>query len=144
MDARLRWLVFAVLAVGFFVIALNGDVYNITSPPALSWHVLLRKSYSIVAFALVGGSFVWASGATLLVSTLVVALYSAGIELGQHFTYGKEPFLWNAIDVVCGGIGGAIGAVIPWVRVTAAVNIFLGRTPNQRRSAGTPPHEPAP
>ncbi len=132
------------LAVGFFAIALNGDIYNLTSPPALSWHILLRKSYSIIAFALVGGAFVWASGASLLVSALVIALYSAGIELGQHFTYGKEPFLWNVIDVICGGIGGALGTVIPWARVIAAANIFAGRTPNRRRPGGTPPHEPAP
>ncbi len=141
---RGRWLVFGVLAVGFFAIALNGDVYNLTSPPALSWHILLRKSYSIVAFALVGGAFVWASGGSLLTSTLVVALYSAGIELGQHFTYGKEPFSWNVIDVMCGALGGALGAIIPWARVTAAVNIFAGRMPNRRRSVGTPPHEPVP
>ena len=78
--------------------------------------MLLRKSYSIVAFALVGGAFVWASDASLRRSAIVVALYSGAIEIAQHFSYGREPFLWNVIDVICGGIGGALGALIPWVR----------------------------
>jgi hypothetical protein len=108
--------VFAVLAVGFFVVANNGDVYNLTSPPSLTWHVLLRKIYSIVAFTIIGVSFIWASGASLRSSVVVVALYSAVIELGQHFTYGKEPFSWNVIDVICGAAGGAIAGVIPGVR----------------------------
>jgi hypothetical protein len=111
-----RWIAFAATAIVFFLIALNGDIYNLTSPPLLSFHVLLRKSYSIVAFALVGAVFVWASGASLRTASVVVALYSAAIELGQHFTYGREPFSWNVIDVVCGAIGGALGALIPWVR----------------------------
>jgi hypothetical protein len=111
-----RWVALAALTIVFFLIALNGDIYNLTSPPLLSFHVLLRKSYSIVAFALVGAVFVWASGASLRTAAFVVALYSAAIELGQHFTYGREPFSWNVIDVVCGAIGGALGALIPWVR----------------------------
>jgi hypothetical protein len=111
-----RWGIFAIVAIGFFVIALNGDVYNLTSPPALDWHVLLRKSYSIVAFAIVGAAFVRASGAALRTAAIVVAAYSGGIEIGQHFTYGREPFLWNIIDVICGAIGGGLGALIPGVR----------------------------
>jgi VanZ family protein len=102
--------------VAFFLIALSGDVYNLTSPPDLSFHVLLRKSYSIVAFALVGGAFVWASGASLRTAATAIALYSGGIEVAQHFTNGREPFSWNVIDVICGAIGGALGAVIPWFR----------------------------
>jgi hypothetical protein len=111
-----RWLAFAAIAVAFFLIALNGDIYNLTSPPALSLHVLLRKSYSIVAFALVGGAFVWASGASLAAAAIVVAIYSGGIEIAQHFTNGNEPFSWNVVDVICGAIGGALGTLIPGVR----------------------------
>jgi hypothetical protein len=111
-----RWVAFAAIMMAFFLIALNGDIYNLTSPPQLSFHVLLRKSYSIVAFAVIGAAFVWASGKSVLYSALVVALYSAAIEIGQHFTYGREPFAWNVIDVACGAIGGALGALIPGVR----------------------------
>ena len=49
-------------------------------------------------------------------AALVVAAYSGAIEIAQHFTYGKEPFSWNVIDVICGAIGGALGALIPGVR----------------------------
>lgn len=111
-----RWLLFAAIAVGFFVAALSNDVYNLTSPPAFSLHVLLRKLYSVVAFALVGGAYVWASGASWRRTALSIAAYSGAIEIAQHFTYGREELIWNAIDVVCGGLGGALGALIPWVR----------------------------
>ncbi len=115
MQSR-RWLLFAVIAIGFFFTALSNDVYNATSPPTLSWHVLLRKSYSIVAFAIVGLSYIWASGASLRTSAVVVAIYSGCIEVGQHVTNGHEPFYWNVIDVVCGAIGGALAGLIPGVR----------------------------
>jgi hypothetical protein len=109
--------VFAVVALAFFGAALSNEVYNLTSPPAFLWHVLLRKLYSIVAFALVGGIYVWASGASVRQSAISIAAYSGAIELGQHLTYGHEPLYWNAIDVLCGALGGALGALIPWVRV---------------------------
>jgi hypothetical protein len=111
-----RWLAFAVVAAGFFVIALSRDAYALTSPLTLTWHVLLRKSYSIVAFAIVGALFVWASGASVRSAAIVVALYSGAIEAGQHFADDWEPLSWNAIDVLCGAVGGALGALIPWVR----------------------------
>ncbi len=113
---RRRWLLFAVVALAFFAAALSNDVYNLTSPPAFSWHVLLRKIYSIIAFALVGAAYVWASGASLRRSALAIAAYSGAIEIGQHLTNGLEPFYWNVIDVVCGAAGGALGALMPWVR----------------------------
>ncbi len=105
-----------VVALAFFVIAVSREAYMLTSPPTLSWHVLLRKSYSIVAFAILGGLFVWASGASLRTTAIVIALYSGAIEIGQHFMSDGEPLSWNAIDVACGAVGGALGAVIPWVR----------------------------
>jgi hypothetical protein len=114
---RRRWVIFSLIAIVFFLVALNGDIYNLTSPPTWSWHVVLRKFYSIVAFTLVGGSFVWASGASLRTSAIVVAVYSGAIEAAQHILFGHEPLYWNVIDVICGAIGGVIGALIPWVRV---------------------------
>lgn len=96
--------------------ALSNDVYNLASPPALSWHVLIRKLESIVAFALVGASYVWASDASLRRSALLIALYSGAIEIAQYANHSSEGIGWNAVDVVCGAIGGALGAIIPWVR----------------------------
>ena len=114
---RTRWLICAAAALVFFGIALSNEIYNLTSPPALTWHVLLRKSYSIVAFGLVGALYVWASGASLVRSVFAVAAYSGAIEVGQGFVnHFTEPYVWNAIDVACGAIGGAIGAIIPGIR----------------------------
>ena len=113
----MRWVLFAVIAIGFFWAALSADVYNLTSPPAWSLHVLLRKAYSIVAFAIIGAAYAWASGATVRSAAIAIAAYSAAIEVGQHFTYGLEPLYWNVVDVICGAVGGALGALTPWVRV---------------------------
>ncbi len=122
MYAR-RWLIFWVLAIGFFALALSNDVYNVTSPPAFSWHVLLRKFYSIVAFTIVGAAYVRASGASVLRASVAIALYSGAIEIGQHVTNGREPLIWNGVDVICGGVGGALGALTPWVRAKSSARI---------------------
>lgn len=102
--------------MGFFLIALSREAYVLTSPPTLTWHLLLRKSYSIVAFAIVGALYLRASGASLRVVAIAVALYSGAIEIGQHLAGDTEPLYWNAIDVLCGAVGGALGALIPWAR----------------------------
>ncbi len=105
----------AVAAV-LFVAALSSDLYNATSPPQLSWHVVLRKVYSIVAFTLVGYLFERAAAergyaTRAFAATLAVAVYSGAIEVGQFFAGSHEGLVWNAIDVVCGAVGGAIGTL---------------------------------
>lgn len=112
-----RW-TYATVAVAavLFVLACRDDFYRLTSPPELSWHVLLRKIYSIVAFTVVGYLATRASREhgrnTSLVGTaaVTVAAYSGLIELGQYFAGSREGLLLNAIDVACGAIGGLIGA----------------------------------
>lgn len=46
----------ALLLVGsaLYVAALSTTLYEATSPSWLTWHVVLRKAYSVVAFATVG------------------------------------------------------------------------------------------
>ena len=91
---------------------MSGDVYDITSPPEIAWHVWLRKIYSIGAFALVGGCYAFARRrVTLMDAALLVALYSGLIEIGQWFV-GDEPLGWNLFDVGCGFVGGALGALV--------------------------------
>jgi hypothetical protein len=108
---------FIIIATGFLFVSTSADVYNLMSPPALSWHIALRKAESIVAFALVGGSFVWASGVSLRSAAVAVALYSGVIEVLQFYVdHSHEGPVWNAVDVVCGAIGGSLGALIPGVR----------------------------
>ncbi len=113
MHRTLRFLVFAVPAVALFATALNGDVYNVTSPPDFGAHVLLRKFYSIVAFAVVGAAYAFARGGRVrtLDAACAVALYSGMIEIGQWFV-ADELLRWNVIDVGCGAVGGALGGAL--------------------------------
>jgi hypothetical protein len=79
--------------------------------PAIA--TLLRKAYSIVAFALVGlvtDRALAPRTRRVLRSALVVALFSAVIEVFQKVTGATEGLLSNGIDVACGAIGGGIGA----------------------------------
>lgn len=113
-----RWTLIACgLAIVFFALALSNAVYELTSPFALSWHVLLRKVYSIVAFSLVGYTARRAFdehgiSRSPLVAIGAVAAYSGLIEIGQALLGSHEGLLWNAVDVVCGAIGGLIGDVL--------------------------------
>jgi hypothetical protein len=95
------------------VAACSNAFYELTSPHFLSWHVLLRKAYSIVAFTLVGYLYRRArveNGAVhLTVATVVaVAAYSAAIEVGQFVLGSKEGLGWNVFDTLCGAIGGLL------------------------------------
>ena len=113
-----RWtLVAAVVAVGFYVTALSGAVYELTSPSAFSFHIALRKAYSVVAFAIVG--FLCAKVVrewqgrvpSLLHTALAIAFYSGLIEVGQFLAHSHEGFASNVFDVACGAVGGALGRI---------------------------------
>ena len=110
------WTVAAsVVAAVLFAAAISNEFYQLTSPPSLSWHVLLRKAYSIVAFALVAYLLRRAlrehgRQRVALTCILGVAAYSGAIEIVQAFLGSREGFGWNAIDVVCGAAGGALGS----------------------------------
>lgn len=129
---RLRiWLALcALVSIGLYALAISNAVYEATSPGWLSWHVLLRKAYSIVAFALVG--FVLAraghaAGRVLhpLAGGVFVGAYSALIEVGQHWYSGaRESLVSSGLDVACGVIGGALGA---WL-----AGIWASRRPDDR------------
>jgi hypothetical protein len=112
------WSMAAVFSVVLLVAALDNGVYEATSPTSLSYHVLLRKLYSVVAFAVVGFPIARArqlTGRSATASSIgwLVAGYSAVIELLQFFLDPPpEGLLSNVIDVACGFFGGAIAA---WV-----------------------------
>ncbi len=109
-----RWTIAAVVvAVALYALACNDEFYRLTSPPELSWHVLLRKAYSVVAFALVGylaRRALAENGRTRVVLACIagVALYSAAIEVGQFLLGSTEGLGWNAFDTLCGALGGAL------------------------------------
>jgi predicted membrane-bound mannosyltransferase len=115
-KARRTWIVSAALiAAVLFWAATSNEVYDITSPPALTFHVLLRKAYSIAAFAVVGFTADKALGASTrgpLRAAVLVAVYSGAIEIVQAMRDSHEGLAWNAVDVVCGAVGGWLGVVL--------------------------------
>lgn len=110
------WGMAAVFAVVLLVAAVDNGVYEATSPTAWSYHVLVRKFYSVVAFAVVGFPITWARrlvGRSTSVSSIgwLIAAYSTVIEILQYFLDPPpEGLLSNAIDIACGFFGGAIAA----------------------------------
>jgi hypothetical protein len=118
MPSKPWTLVAVAVATFFFVIAISHEIYEATSPSWLSWHVALRKAYSIVAFTIVGYLFRQAlaeNGKPSPPVTLIagVALYSAAIEVAQFLHGSKEGLGWNAVDTACGALGGALSTLVP-------------------------------
>jgi len=108
-----------VTAALLFWAAISNEVYDVTSPARFSFHVLLRKAYSIAAFALVGFTADRALGTTAkaqLRGALLVAAYSAAIEIVQGVRGSDEGVAWNVADVLCGAAGGWLGVVAGRIR----------------------------
>jgi hypothetical protein len=80
----------------------------------LNTDFLLRKLYSIVAFAIVGAlaAPTFPRKARLVACTLLVAIFSTVIEIAQKLTGTNESLASNAFDVACGAAGGLIGAAL--------------------------------
>jgi hypothetical protein len=121
MKARRPWTIAAtVVALILLAVAVSHSVYDITSPVWLSWHIVLRKFYSIVAFTFVGFCLRRAlveNGRTKIVVPCILWLgaYSAMIEVLQ-FAYGSHEGLgWNAFDTCCGALGGALATIDLWL-----------------------------
>jgi hypothetical protein len=110
---RWAWIAVAtVIAAVLFWVATSEVVYELTSPPAWSWHVVFRKAYSIIAFALVGLTADKALGPSArpaLRAALLVAAYSGAIEIAQAWRGSHEGLRWNAVDVLFGAVGGWLG-----------------------------------
>ncbi len=121
MKAFKPWTIAATtVALVLLAVAVSHSVYDITSPVWLSWHVVLRKVYSIIAFALVGFCLRKAlveNGRTHLVASCIIGVgaYSAVIEVLQ-FSYGSHEGLgWNTFDTLCGALGGALATIDLWL-----------------------------
>lgn len=110
------WAVAAILAALLLLAAVNNRVYEVTSPTSFDYHVILRKFYSIVAFAAVGYPIARAralsgQSASPLVMGGIVAAYSAIIEVLQFVLDPPyEGFVSNVLDVAYGLAGGAFAA----------------------------------
>lgn len=111
-----RWTIAAVLAgVLFFIVGMSNEVYRLTSPPALSFHILVRKAYGIAAFAVVGYLLRRALEEHAVTRTTGwcvggMATYSALLEFAQAAEGANEGLAWNAFDTACGALGGALAA----------------------------------
>ncbi len=101
-----------IVACVLYVLALRDDFYHLTSPATLPWHIALRKTYSIVAFTVVGylvrrALLEHRLRHVVLGCIVGVAFYSALIEVGQYLLGSKEGLGWNIGDTLCGAVGGA-------------------------------------
>ncbi len=124
-SQRRVWTALAlIVSTALFVAALRTDVYVATSPPALPWHVFVRKVYSVIAFTGVAYLFGRSReerghGTPPGLAVAVLALYSTAIEIGQFLLGSHEGIWWNLIDIGCGALGGILGVAalrIPFAR----------------------------
>lgn len=74
---------------------------------------VLRKIYSVVAFALVGllSAPLLPRARRIAACALLVTGFSLTIEIVQRLTVSREGNLSSAFDLVCGALGGALGAL---------------------------------
>lgn len=117
-----------VLTIAFWA-ATSHRVYNRTLPVGLIEHlfgeddgewlsavVVLRKAYSILAFTLIGfvaHAALPRTSRPALRAALIVAAFSALVEVAQKLHHAHEGLVSNAFDVLCGAFGG-------WLAVTLA------------------------
>jgi len=114
-NATAAWRAFGVVcAVVLYAISLSGPMYDLTTPVTLPHHVVLRKIYALLAFALLG--FVLERSKLrrvhgVLAAAIVIAGYSWAIEIGQTFiSHSTETLASHVFDVASGFVGGALGA----------------------------------
>ena len=115
-QAILWWTLTIIAAIAFLFLAASDTVYNLTSPPG-PLQILLRKSYSLGAFALVGYPLSRAlevsdNRKSVLFVATAVGTYSFGIEVVQAIFGSHEGLVWNAVDVAFGFAGGFLGAAV--------------------------------
>ncbi len=116
-SQRFAVLVFIAASLILFFASLNREVEGATSPSnyGARAQTLLRKTYSVVAFAILGYLFTWSHRRTgtlwLLASGVAIGSFSAIIEFFQHRMGAPEGLVWNAADTLMGLFGGLFGAL---------------------------------
>ena len=85
----------------------------------LSTERIVRKIYSVVAFAIVGffASPLFIPVVRLRTSASLVMGFSLVIEIAQRAMHYPESLVSNAFDLACGALGGLLGA-LAWNGVT--------------------------
>ncbi len=114
-DSAKTAIVALVLMAVFLFVALSRHFEKATTPSTLGdfVHVDIRKLLSVVAFGLIGLAMAYwrrRGEKDVLPVALIVAGYSALIEIAQWLHGEREGLYWNTIDTLCGYIGGFFGA----------------------------------
>jgi hypothetical protein len=125
--SRRSWAVVAIaLGIVLLYAGTSYSVYRHTLPhriierifgddPGEAWFsptFYIRKSYSIAAFTLMGAVSQLAlppARWAVVRGALLVAAFSALIEVAQKLHGAPEGLGWSAFDVGCGAVGGALG-----------------------------------
>lgn len=78
-----------------------------------SIRIVLRKLYSVIAFGIVGffAAPMLPNASRIRDCALLVAFFSAIIEVAQKLTGSPEGLASNAFDIGCGAVGGLLGAL---------------------------------
>jgi hypothetical protein len=111
------WIAAALAGAVLCVVATSNEVYTATSPTSLNYYQLLRKAYSVVAFAVVGYFVARARGAAGQPASpfaigMMVGAYSGLIEILQYYLDPPpEGIPSNVLDVACGFVGGYLAAL---------------------------------
>ncbi len=105
-----------VAAVVLFAISISGPMYDLTSPATMPHHQLVRKTYAVLAFALLGYALERSHLRRVngvVAAGIALALYSYAIEIAQIvIDRSTESFAEHSFDVASGLVGGALGAFI--------------------------------
>ncbi|MDQ6932867.1 MAG: VanZ family protein [Candidatus Eremiobacteraeota bacterium] len=113
-SAAAPWL-FTLAAVGFFAVSISPGIDEVTAPGTFARHMLLRKTYSVLAFSVLGYLLAWShkrtSTVSLVLSAVAIGAFSLLIEYFQYITGAHEGRIWNAADVLMGLFGGMLGAL---------------------------------
>jgi hypothetical protein len=99
----------------FFYLGVAHELYFVSvvrDDPLMT--VVLRKAYSVLAFAALGFLFDFAAKRSwrplcILEGALLVAAASGLIEIVQDLRGSHEGLAWNFGDVLFGALGGALG-----------------------------------
>ena len=103
------------VATLFYFAAISSEVYILASPPDLASHTFLRKAESLIAFTVVGVLVAWTIGprrSLPVTLAVILAAYSALIEIGQRLTGTHESLRLSLFDITCGAVGGLVAGLI--------------------------------
>jgi peptidoglycan/LPS O-acetylase OafA/YrhL len=124
----------------FLAVAVSRHFEKATTPHSMGdfVHFDLRKLFSIAVFAIVGlllAAWRRRGARDTFRIALMVAGYSAIIEIVQRLHGEHEGLYWNTIDVLCGFLGGFLGSAAYALAARASRTPAVPSDPNSPLSA---------